>query len=555
MKKVWTLFLALCLLISCTAMAENANLYGYEEPITLKVGRALTDIDYFGGETIDDNSWIDMYAEHGIMTDLLYHVDSTQEATKLATSIMSGNYPDIISIKASKLNDYVNYADGGVIADITDLIDQYASDELKAYLNSDGGLAMGCLKVNGRIYGLPKMSSSYDKVSLMFIRKDWLDNLGLAVPTTMEELKTVAHAFTYNDPDGNGANDTYGLVLSGVDVVSSGWGDTSLIFDAFGANIGPDGMAIIENGENTVAWGGANAEGMKKALTWLHELYEDGSLVKDFITMTGNSVNEEVGAGRAGIFCAPMWGAMGPIYDAKKVDPDAHIISVAIPNGLEEGLSKTYKPVAFDGVYCISSQCKNPEALIKLMNLSVKYLCYPENTEEYYRYYGDYTNYTGWKMALTDTLEPLKNYDCYKAMMPALEKRDPSSLNPYQLDIYNSLVTYIDAVANGTYDPQDAAFQGPIGRYTVYGDPQGAYAAIHEMVQADRFVPSAFNAALTEEQAEVSATLKKMTVETIVKIITGAEEVEYYDTFLKSWMINGGEDYVAEAQAWYESQK
>lgn len=39
---------------------------------------------------------------------------------------------------------------------------------------------------------------------MMFIRQDWLDNLNLEIPTTMEELKAVAKAFTEQDPDGNG---------------------------------------------------------------------------------------------------------------------------------------------------------------------------------------------------------------------------------------------------------------------------------------------------------------------------------------------------------------
>ena len=551
-KKLLALALALCMLLSMTSALAEDNLYGYAEPITLKVGRALTDTDFYGGETVDNNSWTQMYAENGIMLDIIYDVDSTQGATKLATSIMSGDYPDIIS---TSLSDYVNYANGEVIADITDLIDQYASDELKAYIYSDGGEALECLKVNGRIYGLPKILSSYDSVSVLFIRKDWLDNLSLEVPKTMEEFKDVAHAFTYNDPDGNGQNDTYGFAFSGVDVVSSGWGDVSLIFDAFNAHIGNGGLGIVKQDDGSVTWGGTNVQGMKDALTMLHEMYVDGSLAKDFLTMTGNNISEEAGAGRCGMFVAPMWGAMNPAWEALKSNPDAHFITAELPNGYEGVTSKGFVGTALKGVFCISSQCKNPEALIKLMNLSVHYLCNPADTDEYYRYYGDYENYTGWKMSLTDTLEPNKNLVCFSKVMPALESRDTSALNPYELDIYNSLVTYVDAAAAGTLTTEDSAFQSPVSRYTVYGDPQGAYAAISAMIEDGRWVTSAYNAALTDEQADTSAMLKKMLVETIVKIVTGAESVDYYDTFLSSWMANGGDSYIADAQAWVDSHK
>ena len=46
------------------------------------------------------------------------------------------------------------------------------------------------------------------------IRQDWLDNLGLDMPETFEEFKEVMRAFTEDDPDGNGVDDTYGFVSS-----------------------------------------------------------------------------------------------------------------------------------------------------------------------------------------------------------------------------------------------------------------------------------------------------------------------------------------------------
>src|SRR5690606_33664828 len=64
-------------------------------------------------------------------------------------------------------------------------------------------------KVDGKIYGIPSWAPT--EGSSFIIRKDWLDNLGLKVPTSYEELKKVAIAFTKDDPDKNGKQDTYGL--------------------------------------------------------------------------------------------------------------------------------------------------------------------------------------------------------------------------------------------------------------------------------------------------------------------------------------------------------
>ena len=524
--------------------ADN-DLYGYEEPVTIKVGFGLTNQDFYGGETYDNNSWIDLYKEHNIVLDILYNVDSSQADTKFATAIMSGDYPDVICTGPS---DYVNYANDGVTADITDLLEEYGSEELKEYLYSDGGVAMEALKQDGKLYGLPKMGSAYDKVPLMFIRGDWLENLGLEVPETMDELKEVAYAFTYSDPDQNGKDDTYGLAIAGVSVVTTWLGDASAIFSGFGAHIGTDAMALTEGEDGKITWGGMNTEGMKEAITFLKGLYDDGSLAKDFVTMTTEKVGEEANAGRCGIWFGPMSGGMDAGFKSMKSDAKSHVICTPVPDGLGQGGSKSFLPSAYDSVYCVSSQCENPEVLIKLMNLSVKYLCHSQNEEEYYRYYGDSENYTGWKLCLTPTLEPLKNYQCYQKMGDALKNRDDSKLNPYEKDIYNSLVIYLDALEDGTFDAQNDAFMSPVGRYTVYGDPEGSYAALSKMIQEDRFVESAYNAPLTDEQAEVTGTLQKMTIETIVKIVTGAEPIEYYDTFLEQWKVSGGQDYINTAQ-------
>lgn len=57
----------------------------------------------------------------------------------------------------------------------------------------------------------------YDKKSYRayYIRQDWLQRLGLALPRTYEEYVAVLRAFTKDDPDGNGKDDTYGFTASG----------------------------------------------------------------------------------------------------------------------------------------------------------------------------------------------------------------------------------------------------------------------------------------------------------------------------------------------------
>lgn len=534
---------------SSQAVQGEKDLYGYDEPVTIKIGLSYAaDFSYKEGESATENNWAHLYRDHNIIPEILYEVDSTQGATKMSTAIMSGNYPDIIGASAA---DFVNYAQTDVVADITDVFEEYASDELREYLNVDGGLALSYVTIDGRMYGLPKMGSSYDSVPVMFVRQDWLDNLGLSIPTTMEELKEVAHAFTFDDPDKNGANDTYGLAIDGMNILSNSVGDTSAIFAGFGAYPGTDGMAFVEYEEGKVTWGGTNAEGMKAGLELLQDMYADGSLAKDFITMDANSIFEEAGAGRCGIWFGPMWGGMVAGSNAAQGDSDAHIVSAPIPDGLGQGGSRALLTPSIDIVYCVSSKCANPEVLIKLMNLSVQKLCYPESEEEFFDYYGTDTT-TGWKCAITQTLVPLKNYDNYKLESAALSSGDTSQLNAEQLGDYNSMKKYLDSKGTDAFDPEDPEISSGIALYTVFGDPQGSYAALDEMIRNDRFVYSAYNFLPSDSMAESASTLKKLTVETIAKIITG-ESVDSYDTFLQTWYTLGGQDVIDDAQAWADA--
>jgi len=526
------------------------DLYGYSEPVTIKIGLSYpADFSYVEGESATENNWARLYREHNIISEILYEVDSTQGATKMSTAIMSGNYPDIIGASTT---DFVNYAQTDVVADITDVFEEYASDQLKEYLNVDGGLALSYVTIDGKMFGLPRMGNSYDSVPVMFIRQDWLDNLGLSIPTTMEELKEVAHAFTYDDPDKNGANDTYGLAIDGMNILSNSVGDTSAIFAGFGAYPGTDGMAFVEYEPGKVTWGGTNADGMKAALKLLQEMYADGSLAKDFITMDGNSLFEETGAGRCGIWFGPMWGGMVAGSNASQGSPDAHIVSAPIPDGLGQGGSKALLKPAIDSVYCVSSKCQNPEVLIKLMNLSVQKLCYPESEDEFFTYYGRTGVSTGWKCSITQTLAPLKNYDNYKLESAALSSGDTSQLNAEQLGDYTNMKKYLDAKGTDAFDPEDPEISSGIALYTVFGDPQGSYAALDEMIRNERFVYSAYNFLPSDNMAENASTLKKLTVETIAKIITG-ESVDSYDTFLQTWYTLGGQDVIDDAQAWADA--
>lgn len=528
------------------APAEELNLYGFDEPVTVKIGvsyAAGSDFTFYGGETVEDNAWIDLYRANNINPEILYEVDPSQAETKLSTAIMSGDYPDVFQGKGSE---YKNYVESGVVADITEAYEKYASEELKAYMDVDGGMALESLYIDGKLYGLPKVNDPYSGANIMWIRQDWLDNLNLEVPATMEEFQEVARAFTYDDPDGNGKNDTYGLAIDGINVINDSVGNAEPIFRGFGSYLGKNGLTYVDGENGEIVWGGANTEGMKAALKMLQEMYAEGTLAKDFITMDYTSIFEEAGAGRCGIWFGPNWGGMDTSTKAAQNDINCHIVAAPVPTGLDVP-TKGYAASSADTVYFVSSQCENPELLIKLWNLGVKYQNADYCTQdEYNMYFGDSKNYSGWKTSITYAEMPNGRSTNLK-LVETIKSGDDSTLNAKQQENYNAIKTYMDAVESGTFDPTDTTQQRGLALYTVHADPQSAWATLHKMREQNDYVMAAYNGIPSEEVSSASATLQKLLTETIVKIITGEQEVESYDSFLDTWYALGGQAAMDEA--------
>lgn len=557
LKKVTAVGLsAACVMgLAAGASAEEINYYGFEEPVTLNVGVAYnSDFSWEGDESVEDNAWWDLYRENGFDLQLMYSVDGTQQETKRTTAVASGSYPDIMYVSGS---DMMKYAQTGVIADITEVFDTYATDQLKEYVNGGGFDGLASAKIDGVLYGIPQVYDQHSSAMMMFIRQDWLENLGIEIPETMEELKAVALAFTEQDPDGNGENDTYGLALNGKDGFTY-WSGLQAFFEGYGAAPGHwNGQFSFIEKDGEVVWGGSLAEEMKAGLTDLQEMYQNGSLAKNFGTMDYNQLLEDIGSGKCGIWFAPNWGAMVPAIDAMKSDINAHIVTAKVPDGMGEGSSKAYVPTLPNGFYVVSSKCSNPEALVKMANLSVQKLTYAADAEEHAKYNGKIGEYSGWKTALIQLTSPTESITRVQNIYDAVSSGDLDILTAAndRTDA-ETILAYTSAAEDGTLAEKlaagDAMVETGISNYTVYGDPLGGGLTMLALIEEGNFNYSAYNYVPTDNMSNAYATLDSMALETIVKIITG-DSVDSYDDFLATWEALGGADATAEAQAWYDA--
>lgn len=186
---------------------------------------------------------------------------------RLQITMASGDLPDIIYNWGGADSNYEQWADDGLLAELDDLIPNY--ENIVSNVTSEMMDAMRSTNT-GKIHGIakPNMVNYYG----MVINQQWLDNLNLEVPTTLDEFKEVMHAFTYDDPDGNGVDDTYGFstAVTGTAV------EINYISSAFGL-----GDIVDKDGEAHTRY--CRTEYIDY-LEFLRECYLDGSLDPEYFT-------------------------------------------------------------------------------------------------------------------------------------------------------------------------------------------------------------------------------------------------------------------------------
>jgi putative aldouronate transport system substrate-binding protein len=129
---------------------------------------------------------------------------------KLNAAAAANKLPDFFQITSGtedRRGVLVRYYELGLLAPVDEVMELMPERVAKHYEDPNRN---ELFTFDGQQYGLPEPPTIPKREGLL-IRQDWLDNLGLDAPTTVEELYDVAVAFTTQDPDGNGLNDTYGI--------------------------------------------------------------------------------------------------------------------------------------------------------------------------------------------------------------------------------------------------------------------------------------------------------------------------------------------------------
>ena len=227
--------------------------------------------------------------------------------TKVNAMIAAGTLTKVVVVTDIKNANIVKATRAGVFWELTDYI---AKGDFPS-LQSMNEVVVNNIKIDGKLFALPRnLELPFHAITY---RSDWLANLGLEKPTTLDELYEVIRAFTLNDPDGNGMNDTYGLAMNGSN------------------NLAPEQIQLILGGPN---YWEVTAEGKfvpffahesyKPTLNWIKRLYDEGLVNPDFASITEQQMKEMIEASKAGVSIqhiaqiterVPVLRGINPAYD------------------------------------------------------------------------------------------------------------------------------------------------------------------------------------------------------------------------------------------------
>lgn len=282
---------------------------------------------------------------------------SSDIETVLQTRLASTEgLPDMIEIPPFDSNIGVDtYSKNGILIPLNDLIDQYAPNIQKLFEKYPALKAM-CTSADGNIYALAGWWGDINEYvpDYLYIRQDWLDNLGLEMPKTIDDLYNVLKAFKEQDANGNGdAGDEIPMACKN--------GITELYYLMTGFGYDTNSLWYVDD-QGQVHYA-ATEDKFKDLLTFLNKCYSEGLISDD---LDGTQLTQNITEDKVGIVCHDPADNMASSDDlalTKNSKCDYEFMPVIQTD--ENGTAKMTKRSLIWHYYGITSACQNPEVAMK----------------------------------------------------------------------------------------------------------------------------------------------------------------------------------------------
>jgi len=472
--------------------------------------------------------------------------------TKYSLAMASGQLPDWMEELPQSV--YVQMLEANSLADITDAWNASASaDWMKKPLDTylDGKLAWSNSKVNGKIMAFPMAERAANNAKVLIARQDWLDKLGLKMPQTLDDVKTVALAFK-NAKLGTGSV-PLGLNMSMSIGRGSSWGGGGWYGSADGVTgaYGVISSYWMKDASGKLVQSDIQPQ-MKQALGTLRDWYASGVIPVDFFTLAdADAMNKVTGGNQAGLVYAPAWATQHGVDSSMKNDPSAKWSWAGIPT-LPDGKRGNLGELPYHVLNGFRKDFANIGRVIENFSWWVELFEKPEDRMHGCENYNTIGGVPGYSW----------NGDTIVAADPAKSPAHRPAFGPHWMRGGTYMDTYADAHTNAlieswktiSADKQDAMqsflLNDPDGTRSAYRQAY-AFTTSHDK---DDDIFDQFTGLPTTTMQSSQTSLDSLRTEAFYAIIKGDKPLDAFDDFVTAWKSGGGDQITQEVNDWLQKQ-
>ncbi|WP_238357946.1 extracellular solute-binding protein [Cohnella zeiphila] len=470
---------------------------------------AVSAMDFFYGDVPPaDGRGVKMIDEKFNIDYQINFIPQANYDDKLATVLASGKIPDIVSFQGGDLtNRYHKFAKQGAFAALDDYIKDYPT------FQRIPASVLDQFRVDGKLYAIPQYYPRFGFTTV--VRKDWLDNLGLQPPASYEELKQVALAFTKNDPDRNGKNDTYGMAMG------------ASINPAFAQGPYWDPTAWYHKDDQGRFIPGLISNARKDVIQMYADLFKEGAITRDMATLNWADTNKEFYSGKAGIFIGtPRGMSQAYMEGLLAIDPGAEFVALDMfqaPDGSKGMLAGR----GFLGITTISAEAGKDPAKVKRILDMIDYgrQFFPDDQKN------DKNPDFDWLNGNVG-----QGYDMADGRAVLKSTAGTEGLYPQEY--------FVDSTA---WPEKDTDVNYPAD----YSNPKLSQltSEIMKNYSAMKYYTSPNNRVVSETELAKGADLTKYLYDEQTKMIAGQRPVSDWDKMVEEWKAMGGEQLIQEINA------
>ena len=281
--------------------------------------------------------------------------------------------PDALMAASLTDSELLTYGGNGLLIPLEDYINEETMPNLMKIVEKRPEMLATCTMPDGHIYGLPgisEMGFEYTDGNTYYIgaiqqftaiNTDWLEEVGMEMPTTVDELHDVLVAFKENDVNGNG-DPTDEIPLSFIFPEKNGsWcAGLGTLLAPFGCTDYQADHRAIENGQ---VYYQAASEEYKNAIAYYHDWFEEG-LIDIEIFSQDSSQYIAKGNGedpRLGVF---VWWEIPEVVGEERAESYEYLPILEGPDGTY-GVNLNEMGTTSHNSFSVTNACENPELLLK----------------------------------------------------------------------------------------------------------------------------------------------------------------------------------------------